>query len=68
MSLYSGTRGFLDEIPVDKVLQYEQQMLAFVERKYPEVLSEIKEKAAIGDSLDEKMSAALKEFAGVFQA
>jgi len=67
-SLYSGTRGFLDEIPVEKVLQYEQQMLAFVERKYPEVLSEIKEKAAISDSLDEKMSAALKEFAGVFQA
>jgi len=68
MSLYSGTRGFLDSIPVDKVLQYEQQMLAFVERKYPEILAEIKEKNTIGDSLDEKMAAALKEFAGVFQA
>ena len=44
MSLYSGTRGFLDSIPVDKVGQYEQQMLAFVERKYPEILAEIKEK------------------------
>lgn len=68
MSLYSGTRGFLDTIPVDKVLQYEQQMLAFVERKYPEILAEIKEKNIIGDSLDGKMAAALKEFAGVFQA
>ena len=38
MSLYSGTRGFLDSIPVEKVLQYEEQMLAFVERKYPEIL------------------------------
>ena len=68
MSLYSGTRGFLDTIPVEKVGQYEQQMLAFVERKYPEILAEIKEKNTIGDSLDEKMAAALKEFAGVFQA
>jgi F-type H+-transporting ATPase subunit alpha len=67
MSLYSGTRGFLDSIPVEKVLQYEEQMLAFIERKYPEVLSEIKEKNIIGDSLDQKMSAALTEFAGVFQ-
>ncbi len=68
MSLYSGTRGYLDSIPVDKVGQYEQQMLAFVERKYPEILAEIKEKNIIGDSLDEKMAAALSEFAGVFQA
>jgi F-type H+-transporting ATPase subunit alpha len=68
MSLYSGTRGFLDSIPVEKVGQYEQQMLAFIERKHPEILAEIKEKNIIGDSLDEKMAAALKEFAGVFQA
>ncbi len=68
ISLYSGTRGFLDTIPVDKISQYEQQMLAFVERKYPEILAEIKEKNAIGDSLDEKIGAALKEFATVFQA
>jgi F-type H+-transporting ATPase subunit alpha len=68
MSLYSGTRGFLDSIPIDKVSQYEQQMLAFVERKYPDILAEIKEKKIISDSLDEKIGAALKEFAGVFQA
>jgi F-type H+-transporting ATPase subunit alpha len=68
MSLYSGTRGFLDSIPVEKVGQYEQQMLAFIERKYPEILAEIKEKNIIGDSLDAKMAAALNEFAGVFQA
>ncbi len=67
MSLYSGTRGFLDSIPVEKVLQYEEQMLAFVERKYPEIFAEIKEKNIIGDSLDQKMSSALTEFAGVFQ-
>jgi F-type H+-transporting ATPase subunit alpha len=68
MSLYSGTRGFLDTVPVEKVSEYEKEMLAFVERKYPEVLAEIKEKKAIGDDLDAKMQAALKEFAEVFQA
>jgi F-type H+-transporting ATPase subunit alpha len=68
MSLYSGTRGFLDAVPVEKVSEYEREMLAFVERKYPEVLAEIKEKKAISDDLDAKMQAALKEFAEVFQA
>lgn len=68
MSLYSGTRGFLDRIPVEKVGEYEVQMLAFIERKYPEILEEIKEKKAISDALDEKMKKALEEFAEVFQA
>ncbi len=68
MSLYSGTRGYLDTVPVEKVGQYEQQMLAFMDRKYADVLAEIKEKAAISDDLDKKMGAALTEFAGVFQA
>ncbi len=66
MSLYSGTRGFLDNVPVERVSEYETQMLAFIERKYPEILAEIKEKKVISDELDAKMKAALEEFAGVF--
>jgi F-type H+-transporting ATPase subunit alpha len=66
-SLYAGTRGFLDTIPVDRVLEYESQMLAFVERKYPEIYEELKEKNEIDDELDAKMKKALEEFAGVFQ-
>lgn len=68
MSLYAGTRGHLDNIPVERVAEYEQQMLAFVERKYPDVLAEIKEKKVISDELDQKMKSVLEEFAGVFQA
>jgi F-type H+-transporting ATPase subunit alpha len=68
MSLYSGTRGHMDNIPVEKVGEYEKQMLAFVERKYPEILSEIKEKKVISDALDVQIKKTLEEFAGIFQA
>ncbi len=68
LSLYAGTRGFMDTVPVERVSEYEKQMISFVERKYPEILSEIKEKQAIGDALDQKMKQALEEFAGIFQA
>jgi F-type H+/Na+-transporting ATPase subunit alpha len=67
MSLYSGTRGYLDNIPIDSVPIYEQQMLAFVERKHPEILAELKDKNFISDELDQKMAAALKEFGETFQ-
>jgi F-type H+-transporting ATPase subunit alpha len=42
-------------------------MLAFVERKYPEILAQIKEKKIISDDLDAKIASALKEFAEQFQ-
>lgn len=67
MALYAGTRGYLDKIPVEKVGAYESQMLAFVERKYPEILQEIKENKVISEELDKKMASAIEEFAGVFQ-
>jgi F-type H+-transporting ATPase subunit alpha len=68
MSLYAGTRGHLDNVPVNKVAEYETQMLNFIERKYPDILSELKEKKVISDDLDQKMKSALEEFAGVFTA
>jgi len=68
MSLYSGTRGYLDSVPIDNVPDFEQQMLAFIERKHPDILAELKEKNFISDELDQKMAAALKEFGEIFQA
>ena len=65
--LFAGANGYLDEWPVEAVVDYEKQMLEFLESKYPEILSEIKEKDDISDNLDEKMRKALDEFKGVFQ-
>jgi F-type H+-transporting ATPase subunit alpha len=67
LTLFAGTRGYLDKYPVDAVSQYEQQMFEFVESKYPEILDEIKEKGDISDELDAKMKQALTEFDSVFQ-
>jgi F-type H+-transporting ATPase subunit alpha len=68
MSLYAGTRGFIDPVPVERVAEYESQMLAFIERKYPDIYADLKDKNQIDDDLDAKMKKALEEFAGVFQA
>lgn len=66
LTLYAGTRGFLDKYPVSAVLEYEKQMFDFVESKYPQILSEIKETKDISSDLDAKIKEALTEFATVF--
>ncbi len=65
--LYAGTAGYLDDLPVEAVSEYEAQMLEYFEGKYPEIFKEIKETNAISDDLDGKLKDALGEFKGIFQ-
>ncbi len=67
MILFAGAFGYLDEVPVESVSEYEKQMLEFVGTKHPEVLKEIKEKGIISDELEGKMKKALDQFKGMFQ-
>jgi len=66
LTLYAGTRGFLDKFPVSSVLAYEKEMFDFVESKYPNILTEIKEAKDISPELDAKIKEALTEFGTVF--
>ena len=66
--LFAGARGFLDKHPVEKLKEYEPQVLAFVKSKYPEVLREIDEKQVISSDLEKKMKEVLTEFDGAFAA
>ena len=60
--LYAGTRGFLDELPVEVLKEYEPALYKFVEEKYPQIFSSIKEKNLIDDETDKLMAKAIKEF------
>jgi F-type H+-transporting ATPase subunit alpha len=64
--LFAGTRGFLDKYPVEKLKEYEPQLLSFIGSKYPEINREIDEKKEISPDLEKKISSALTEFDSVF--
>ncbi|MDZ7698692.1 MAG: F0F1 ATP synthase subunit alpha [Deltaproteobacteria bacterium] len=65
--LFAGANGYLDEWPEAAVLDYEAQMLEFLDSKHPEILNDIKEKEDISEETDEKLRKALDEFKGIFQ-
>ncbi len=66
--LYAGTKGHLDELPVNVLGDFEKELYEFVENKHPDIFSELKEKEAIDDSLDKKMSSAIGGFVTEFKA
>ena len=64
--LFAGTKGFLDKYPVEKIKDYELQLLSFVKNKYADILKEIDEKMIISPELEKKMKDAFTEFDAVF--
>ena len=66
--IYAGTNGFLDKHPVDRLREYETQLSAFLDKKYPEIYQTIVSSGKIDDALKAKMEQALREFDGVFVA
>ncbi len=65
--LYAGTRGFLDTFPVDVLAKYEAGLYKFIEERYPQIFTELKEKKQISDDLDALMKKALTEYGEEFK-
>jgi len=66
--LYAGTRGFLDKYEVDKIKQYEPQVLAFMKNKYQSIMKDIDDQQVLSPELEQKLKDALAAFDSVFVA
>lgn len=66
--IFAGTRGFLDEFPVDSIRIFQEKLVGFVSENYPDVLKEIKEKKKISEKLEKKMNEMLVEFSKEFRS
>ncbi len=60
--IFGGVRGFLDNIPVNEVQNFEAAVRAKIMKEHPELLREINEKKVISDSLDAKLVEFYTEF------
>ncbi|MFZ0968497.1 MAG: F0F1 ATP synthase subunit alpha [Candidatus Acidiferrales bacterium] len=60
--LFAGTNGYLDALEVSECRRYEREMLGFVETNYNAILTTIREKKAIDDTLRAEIVKALEAF------
>ncbi|MET1756745.1 F0F1 ATP synthase subunit alpha [Novosphingobium sp. RD2P27] len=65
-SIYAGTNGYLDKLPVDKVTQYESEMLSYLHSEHPAVLAEIRDTGKFEGETPKKLAAALEAFGKQF--
>ncbi len=62
ISIYAGSRGYLDDVPVPEVAAAEAELLEFMRTEKSEVRDKLIADNAISDELDEMLQAALNEF------
>ena len=67
VSLFIGTNGYLDEIPLLQVQRFERELLEMMELKHKKVLDEIAEKKDLPDALAQQLHAIAKEFVASFK-
>jgi F-type H+/Na+-transporting ATPase subunit alpha len=60
--LFAGTNGYADQIPVEKMRNWEVSMLRFVETSYPALGKDIAEKKMITPDTDKKLREAINTF------
>jgi F-type H+/Na+-transporting ATPase subunit alpha len=62
ISLYAVTNGYLDELPVAKVRQWEKGFLAFIKTQFPQVGDKIRTEKALSKDTEAELKRAIEAY------
>lgn len=62
VSIYAGTKGYLDDLPVEKVREFEEGLLEFIELNHPDIYEKIREEKVLSEELEKKLSDAISDY------
>jgi F-type H+-transporting ATPase subunit alpha len=66
-SMFTGTNGYLDELPLTEVQRFEKEFLEMMEMKYLNVLNAIAETKELSKDLEAQLHSIAKEFVQKFK-
>ena len=62
ISIFTGTQGLIDKLPVNEVLPFEAALIRHFEDEFPEVLDEIEDTGALSGELSDKLKEIVRNF------
>lgn len=68
MILYAVINGYVDDVPIEKIAEFETSYLKIMETMHPEIGKKIAETKELNDETEEKLKAAIEEFKKGFSA
>ena len=68
LSIFAGAQGFLDDLPLDKVLDFEAAMLRHFHDEHPEIAEELDRTGQFPDELMDKTKGVIRNFKAAYLA
>jgi F-type H+-transporting ATPase subunit alpha len=68
LTVFAGTSGLLDDLPVEHCREFEMELYRWVDSSQPQMMAELREKKALDDDLRTRMTAVIKELKQRFAA
>jgi len=62
ISIFAGTNGYLDDVPVNRIRQFEEELLNYVTREHPKIQRDIVAKGKLDDELTTDLRNVLTKF------
>jgi F-type H+-transporting ATPase subunit alpha len=66
--IFAGTQGLLDDLPVDAIREFETFFYGALERKQPQIFTEIRDKKELSDALRDDLTKAVQAAKAEFMA
>ena len=61
-SIFLGTRGLADDVPVGDILRFEAEMLGYLRDSHPDILDGIRSSKDLGDDAQAALTKAIEDF------
>ncbi len=62
ISIYAGVNGFIDNVPVDKIREFEKDLMAYIKEKHAMIRDEVKSKKKIDDEFGGQLKQIISDF------
>ena len=66
--IYAGSNGYLDELPVDALADYESEHYNYIESNEPSIFSDLVAEEQFTDGIKDKLNKVLTSFGETFKA
>ena len=67
VSIFAGTKGFLDSLPVSQIKAFEKGLVQHINDQFPDIYKEILEKQELSKDLQDKMAKAIESYLVIFK-
>jgi F-type H+-transporting ATPase subunit alpha len=62
IALFAGGNGYVDDVPVEKVRQFEKELLRFLNSEHPQILQTIAREKALSPETEKALRSAIDDF------